>query len=412
MDRARACPCLNVRFTLLATPGSDAVDHAPAPAAGPSSPPRVRVVTSAPQAEHPSLLQASHDIDLGLTTLRCLNCGVAPLRYRSASRSAELPSDSQAMLSTACIVRSSGPQSRLIRAGQRGDRARTATSAFLARARRDRRPQSRSAAAALAPTIAFAACARAHTGRAITRRRRSSTARRLDPGPSFRRRARASGRDGSQGRGAAQGKRRLCPARDGGRSVAVASRWAAARLRVGQRRRGVESGGCDVRRRVAERGPRAGTADVGLRPAVRGDHPRVAAAGHSSVAAGSTAIDADGHGRLERAARSRGHRRGLEPARRVVGAVAARRGRGVAQSACQSLSTDALPACRRRAEAGACAPHQRHVDADRRAGLVPVRTAQGPSRTIRRCARLGAVTSTRARQAGRGSCVTGLQSRS
>ena len=235
MDRARACPCLNVRFTLLATPGSDGVDHAPATAAGPSSPPRVRVVTSAPQAEHPSLLQASHDTDSGLTTLRCLNCGVAPLRYRSASRSAELPSDGQAMLSTACIVRSSGPQSRLIPAGQRGDRARTATSAVLARARRDRRSQPRSAAAALAPPVAIAACARAHTGRAITRRRRSSTARRLDPSPSFRRRTRASGRDGSQGRGAAQGERRLRQARGRGRSIALASRRSAARLRFGQR---------------------------------------------------------------------------------------------------------------------------------------------------------------------------------
>jgi len=105
MDRGRACPCLNVRFTLLATPSGHVGDDAPAPSAGPSSPPRVRVVTSAPQAEHPSLLQASYDADTGLTTLRCLNCGVAPLRYSSASRSGELPSDGQAMLSTACIVR-------------------------------------------------------------------------------------------------------------------------------------------------------------------------------------------------------------------------------------------------------------------------------------------------------------------
>ena len=100
MDRSRACPCLNVRFTLLSAPADGGAGEASTSTA---SPPRVRVVTSAPQAEHSSLLLASHDADSGLTTLRCLNCGVAPLRY--ASRSAELPSDGQAMLSTACLVR-------------------------------------------------------------------------------------------------------------------------------------------------------------------------------------------------------------------------------------------------------------------------------------------------------------------
>lgn len=105
MDRSRACPCLNVRFTLLSAPADHGAAETSTSTAtsSSSSPPRVRVVTSAPQAEHSSLLLASHDTDSGLTTLRCLNCGMAPLRY--ASRSADLPSDGQAMLSTACIVR-------------------------------------------------------------------------------------------------------------------------------------------------------------------------------------------------------------------------------------------------------------------------------------------------------------------